>query len=233
MLGSIAMGSTTIMPKLTLYRTNGSCSLISHAILLHYKIPFTTIRLKPGPNGYEAADGSFTNAEYRAIHPRGYVPALAVDNEIITEMPAILSYISSLIPKENLMGITSFQNAKVMEWLVFLSGTLHGLGYGAWLRPGRFSDDLSAHGGIRAKGKNIIHESFKRIDDGYREHQFAVGKHLTVVDFNVYVFARWAHEVDIDLEREYPFYYQHLNRIEELEGVRDAVKAEELNLAFT
>ncbi|KAM0302900.1 hypothetical protein ACHAPM_003685 [Fusarium culmorum] len=221
------------MPKLTLYRTNGSCSLIPHAILLHYKIPFTTIRLKSGPNGYEAADESFTNAEYRAIHPRGYVPALAVDNEIITEMPAILSYISSLIPKENLMGITSFQNAKVMEWLVFLSGTLHGLGYGAWLRPGRFSDDLSAHGEIRAKGKNIIHESFKRIDDGYRGHQFAIGKHLTVVDFNVYVFARWAHEVDIDLEREYPFYYQHLKRIEELEGVRDAVKVEELNLAFT
>ncbi|UZP36400.1 hypothetical protein NXS19_004216 [Fusarium pseudograminearum] len=227
------MGSTTIMPKLTLYRTNGSCSLIPHAILLHYRITFNTIRLKPGPNGYEAADGSFTNAEYRAIHPRGYVPALAVDNDIITEMPAILSYISSLIPNENLMGVTPFQKAKAMEWLVFLSGTLHGLGYGAWLRPGRFSDDISAHDGIRAKGRGIIHESFKRIDDVYRESQFAVGQNLTAVDFNVYVFARWAHEVDIELEREYPFYYQHLKRIEELEGVRYAVKAEELNFAFT
>ncbi|KAL6922246.1 hypothetical protein ACHAPO_003002 [Fusarium lateritium] len=227
------MGSTTIMPKLTLYRTNGSCSLIPHAILLHYKIPFNTIRLKPGPNGYEAADGSFTNSEYRAIHPRGYVPALAVDNEIITEMPAILSYISSLVPKENLLGATSFQNAKVIEWLAFLSGTLHGLGYGAWLRPGRFSDDVSAHDGIRAKGKDVIHESFKRIDDGYKNSQFAVGGALTAVDFNVYVFARWAHEVNIDLEKEYPFYYQHLKGIEKMEGVKEAVKAEELSLAFS
>jgi glutathione S-transferase len=221
------------MPKLTLYRTNGSCSLIPHAILRHYKIPFNAIRLKPGPNGYEAADGSFTNAEYRAIHPRGYVPALAVDDEIITEMPAILSYISSLIPKENLLSVTPFQSAKAMEWLVFLSGTLHGLGYGAWLRPVRFSDDTSAHDGIREKGKKVIHESFKRIDDRYQDEQFAVGQALTVVDFNVYVFARWAHEVDIDLEKEYPSYYEHLKRIEKFDGVREAVKAEELNLAFS
>ncbi|KAL4723597.1 hypothetical protein ACLX1H_009235 [Fusarium chlamydosporum] len=113
------MGSTANMPKLTLYRTNGSCSLVPHAILRHYNIPFDAIRLKPGPDGYEAADGSFTNAEYHAIHPRGYVPALTVDDETITEMPAILSYISSLIPNEKLLGVTAFQNAKVLEWLVF------------------------------------------------------------------------------------------------------------------
>ncbi|KAH7193798.1 glutathione S-transferase [Fusarium flagelliforme] len=219
------------MPKLTLYRTNGSCSLIPHAILHHYKIPFDAIRLKPGPHGYEAADGSFTNAEYRAIHPRGYVPALAVNDQIITEMPAILSFISSLVPNECLLGSTPFENAKVMEWLVFLSGTLHGLGYGAFLRPGRFSDDESAHEGIKEKGSRVVEEAFGRIDHGYKGREFIVGKGLTVVDFNVYVFARWAGEVGIDME-EYPSYYDHLRRIEKLDGVGEALKAENLALAF-
>ncbi|RGP79313.1 hypothetical protein FLONG3_2542 [Fusarium longipes] len=228
------MGSINNMPKLTLYRTNGSCSFVPHAILRHYKIPFNEIRLTPGPNGYEAADGSFTNAEYRAIHPRGYVPALAVDEGIITEMPAILSYISSLVPKENLLGTTPFQNAKALEWLAFLSGTLHGLGYGAFMRPGRFSDDVSAHDGIRVRGKGLIHESFKRIDNGYKDSEFAVGQALTAVDFNVYVFGRWTREVDIDLRKEeYPFYYKHLERIEKLDGIREAVKAEGLALVFS
>lgn len=229
------MGSTTEsinMPKLTLYRANGSCSLIPHAILRHYKIPFTAVRLKFGPNGVEAADGSFSNAQYRSIHPRGYVPALAVDIEVITEMPAILTYISSLLPKEDLAGIGTVQQAKVLEWLVFLSGTLHGLGYGAWLRPGRFSDDVADHKRIRAKGREVIHESFQRIDDALKNGGFFVGNSLTVVDFNVYIFARWAHEVDIDLEKEYCHYYEHVRRIEKMEGVRQAVENEGLKFAF-
>ncbi|KAI1015928.1 hypothetical protein LB505_003977 [Fusarium chuoi] len=229
------MGSTTEsinMPKLTLYRANGSCSLIPHAILRHYKIPFTAIRLKFGPNGVEAADGSFSNAQYRSIHPRGYVPALAVDNNVITEMPAILSYISSLVPGENLFGIGPIQQAKVLEWLVFLSGTLHGLGYGAWLRPGRFSGDVADHKRIRAKGRDVIHESFKRIEDGLKNREYIVGNALTVVDFNVYIFARWAHEVEIDLEKEYSSYYGHVRKIERMEGVRQAVENEGLQFAF-
>ncbi|KAJ4022595.1 hypothetical protein NW766_001636 [Fusarium irregulare] len=219
------------MPKLTLYRTNGACSLIPHAILHHYKIPFTPTRLKPGPNGYEAADGSFTNAEYRSIHPRGYVPALTVDDQTITEMPAILSFISSLVPNERLLGSTPFENAKVMEWLVFLSGNLHGLGYGAFLRPGRFSDDEKAHEGIKDKGRKVIEDSFRRIDDGYKGREFIVGKGLTLVDFNVYVFARWAHEAGIDM-KDHPSYHEHLKRIEKLDGVSMALKAEELEFAF-
>ncbi|RBR03594.1 uncharacterized protein FIESC28_11734 [Fusarium coffeatum] len=219
------------MPKLTLYRTNGACSLIPHSILNHYKIPFIPIRLKPGPNGYEAADGSFTNAEYRSIHPRGYVPALAVNDHIITEMPAILSFISSLIPGKRLMSSTPFENAKVMEWLVFLSGTLHGLGYGAFLRPGRFSDNEKGYEGIKDKGRKVIEESFRRIDNGYKGREFIVGKGLTVVDFNVYVFARWAHEAGIDM-KDYPSCHEHLRKIEKLDGVRKALEAEELELAF-
>ncbi|KAF5633621.1 transcriptional activator CMR1 [Fusarium sp. NRRL 52700] len=218
---------------LTLYRANGSCSLIPHAILRHYKIPFTAVRLKFGPNGVEAADGSFSNAQYRAIHPRGYVPALAVDNEIITEMPAILNYISSLVPEENLFGIGKIQEAKVLEWLVFLSGTLHGVGYGAWLRPGRFNADTAAHDKVRAKGREVIHESFKRIDDGLKSREFMIGNALTVVDFNVYIFARWAHEVEIDLEKEYSHYYGHVRKIENLDGIKEAVENEGLKRATT
>ncbi|KAF9770233.1 hypothetical protein IL306_012248 [Fusarium sp. DS 682] len=223
---------TSGMPNLTLYRANGTCSLVPHAILRHYKIPFSEVLLKFGHEGVEAADGSFKNAQYRSIHPRGYVPALAVGNQVITEMPAILSYISSLIPQENLFGATPFQQAKVLEWLVFLSGTLHGLGFGAWLRPGRFSDDGTVHDGIREKGRELIHECLKRIDNGIKGCEFIVGNILTVVDFNVYIFARWVRELDIDLRAEYSHYYKHVEKIEKMDGVREAVEAEGLEFAF-
>ncbi|KAF5663725.1 glutathione S-transferase [Fusarium heterosporum] len=229
------MGSTTQSvgtPKLTLYRANGACPIVPHAILRHYKIPFTSILLKAGPDGAEAADGSFTNAEYRSIHPRGLVPALTVDGEVITELPAILSYIASLVPSENLAGVTPIQRAKVLEWLAVLSGTLHGIGYGPFLRPGRFSDETAHHSAIKAKGATVVRECFKRIDDALKGREFIVGEALTVVDFNVYIFARWAHKADIDVKTEYPNYYEHLRRTEQLDGVREAIEVEGLEIAF-
>ncbi|KAG5658103.1 hypothetical protein KAF25_007054 [Fusarium avenaceum] len=224
--------SPTDMPKLTLYRANGACSLVPHALLRHFKIPFDAVLIKGGPNGAEAADGSFTNAQYRSIHPRGYVPALAVDNEVITEMPAILTFIASLIPNENLLGATPIQRAKVLEWLVVLSGTLHGIGYGPVLRPGRFSDDTAHHDAIKAKGVGVVRECFQRIEDQLKGSEFMVGQALTIVDFNIYVFARWAQRADIDVETEYPHYFEHLQRTEKLHGVREAVEAEDLKLEF-
>jgi glutathione S-transferase len=230
------MGSTTQaidMPKLTLYRGNGACSLVPHALLRHFKFPFNAVLLKGGPDGPEAADGSFTNAQYRSIHPRGYVPALTVDDEAITEMPAILTFIASLIPNEKLLGVTPLQRAKVLEWLVVLSGTLHGIGYGAVLRPNRFSDDTAHHDAIQAKGARVVRECFQRIDDQLKGREFMVGQALTVVDFNIYVFARWAPKADIDVKTEYTHYFEHLQRTEKLDGVREAVEAEGLELAFT
>lgn len=230
------MGSTASpadMPKLTLYRANGACSLVPHALLRHFKIPFNAVLIKGGPDGAEAADGSFTNAQYRSIHPRGYVPALAVDNEVITEMPAILTFIASLISNENLLGATPFQRAKVLEWLVVLSGTLHGIGYGPVLRPGRFSDDTAHHDAIKAKGVGVVRECFQRIDNQLKGSDFMVGQALTVVDLNVYIFARWADKADIDVKTEYLHYHEHLQRIERLHGVKEAVEAEGLKPAFT
>src|SRR5690242_10564724 len=112
------------MPEYTLYLSNGSCALVPHALIRHLDIPAKTVQLKAGPDGYEAADGSFTNAEYRAIHPSGYVPTFSVDKEVITEQPAILNYISSLVPNNQLLGSDALKRARVAEWLAWLAGKI-------------------------------------------------------------------------------------------------------------
>ena len=122
------------MSSLTLYYAPGSCALVPHALLNHLSLPFTTVLVKPGPDGLAPADGSLTPAQYRAtIHHAGYVPALKLDDgEVITEMPAILSYIALLSSGTEdgsaLLGKSSLEQARVSEWLAWLSGTLHGNG---------------------------------------------------------------------------------------------------------
>ncbi|KAJ4327146.1 hypothetical protein N0V84_002408 [Fusarium piperis] len=217
------------MPKLTLYRFNGSCALVPHAILLHYKIPFTAVRLRSGPDGFEAADRSFTNAEYRRIHPMGYVPALAVDDEVITELPAVVGYISSLVPNENLLGVKVLEKAKVTEWLAWLSGTVHGRAYGMMRRPGRFSNDAATFESIRAKGREDLDQAYARIDSRLQGKEFAVGHALTVVDFTLYIFYRWIMELEVDVETVYPALHKHGKALEKLQGVKEVLEIEQLD----
>jgi hypothetical protein len=85
-------------PKLKLYRRNGASSLIPHILLQYLGLPFTAIVLEVDANNkFAAADGSFTHAEYLKINPMGSVPALDVGGGVIvTELPAILTYIVGL-----------------------------------------------------------------------------------------------------------------------------------------
>lgn len=217
------------MTKLTLYRADGSYALIPHALLLHYKIPFTAVRLRRGPDGFEAADGSFTNAEYRRVHHMGYVPALAVDDEVITEMPAVVGYISSLVPDENLVGATALDKAKVTEWLAWLSGTVHTYAYRMMRRPERFSSDPATFEGIRAKGREMVDQAYARIESRLQGREFAVGDALTVVDFTLYIFYRWILELEVDVGTTYPALHRHGRALEKLQGVKEVLEIEQLD----
>lgn len=220
------------MPELTLYRANGSCALVPHAVLLHLGIPVKSVVMRIGPEGYAAADGSLSPAEYRTIHPLGYVPALVVDGEVLTEVPALLNYISSLAPEKNLMASEGMDRARVAEWLNILSGTLHGSGFAMFWRPMRFTDDKAAYDSITAKGRAVILQTYQRIEAALKDRAFAVGDSLTVVDFYLYVFARWGGHLEIDMKEAYPNYGSFARRMETVDGIKKAVEIEGVGFRF-
>ncbi|KAK8926776.1 hypothetical protein VCV18_003237 [Metarhizium anisopliae] len=61
-------------------------------------------------NGVEAANGSLPNDEYRKIHHR--ICAGIVNDAVITETPAILTYLASLAPARHLLGKDALPQAK-------------------------------------------------------------------------------------------------------------------------
>ncbi|KAK4093838.1 hypothetical protein Purlil1_2172 [Purpureocillium lilacinum] len=221
------------MPQLTLYRANGACSFVPHAILEELGIDFTTVLLKRGPDGFDAADGSLTNTEYRkTIHHMGYVPALRVNNEdIITEMPAILTLISSLAPERGLSGDSLVQRAKVLEWLAWLSGSLHGMGFGMRFRPARFTNDENLHETVRERGKSLVDAGFSRIDKLLDGKVFPVGEKETVVDYNLVIFWYWGREIGLSLDK-FPRYAGLIKRMEAKESIKRVAAIEEKKLYF-
>ncbi|KAI3317372.1 glutathione S-transferase [Xylariaceae sp. AK1471] len=228
------------MPQITLYHADGSCSWVPHALLRHLGIPFELIpmKLRPGDNGLEAADGSLSNAEFRKINPAGYVPVLVVDGEVITEQLAVLTMIVLLSPDkeagEALLGRTPLERVRVTEWMVWLSDTPHSQGYGALLHPKRFVEDHEdMYPVVKAKGKKTIEYCYDIIEKMLDGRTYTVGEHLTVVDFFLYAIWGWGGRyAGIEMGERYPAYGKMLRRVEALDGVRKAMEEEKTKLYF-
>lgn len=225
------------MSNLSLYYSPGSCALVPHALFHHLSLPFTPVAISNGQDGLEAADGSFSAKWYREnIHHAGYVPALKVDdNAVVTEMPAILTYIALQAPEkqaQQLLGDSALERARVAEWLAWLAGTVHGSGFAMLFKPARFSADEAAYPAIKEQGEKVIKNCFQRIEERLRGKEFAVGDALTLVDFNVYVFARWWIDIVGRDLKDYPEYARFCGGVEGLEGMRKAVKEHGKELLF-
>jgi glutathione S-transferase len=69
-----------------------------------------------------------TGADYCAVNPLGYVPALKLDDgTVLTENSAILQYIAEQYPEAQLAPPASDHvgRAKLRQWLSFISAELH------------------------------------------------------------------------------------------------------------
>ncbi|KAL7941432.1 hypothetical protein V8C42DRAFT_335110 [Trichoderma barbatum] len=222
------------MSSLTLYRANGVSSFIPHVLLKELMIPFTSVVMKSGPGGWEAVDGSLNNISYRKIHPQGYVPALQVEGAIVTELPAIVTYIASLDTHgTNLLGDGKIDRAKVAEWMAWLSGTLHAQGVAMYFRPERFTDDPSQYESVRGKGKAAVLRGLQRIEQHLDGNKYPVGVQETVVDFILPMFWYWSVRIKIpNMQESFPHFGDLVRRMEQKPSLRGAAQLEGLDLYF-
>ena len=159
------------------------------------------------------------------------MPALQIDGQIITEGPAIVTYIGLLKPERQLLGASPVETAKVNEWLTWLSGTLHGQGYGALWRPNRFteSDDAAVNDSIRKKGRKTIMDCYDRIEKNV-EGLHAVGDSPTAVDVTLYnLLAMGAFALGIkpeDFAERYPKYTKLVRGVEKWDSIQKTLSKE-------
>ena len=68
------------MPDLKLWYTPSACSLAPHILLHEAELPFE-------PVAVSIADGENLQERFLSLNPKGRVPVLSVDGEVITEVP--------------------------------------------------------------------------------------------------------------------------------------------------
>lgn len=206
------------MLAVRLWGASGACSLAAHILLNEVGIPFEISLLKP-------EDG--ISDEVQKLNPKRKVPVLQLDDETITENVAILTAIAQLAPERDLLGKTNIEKLRVYEYLSYLSTTLHAQAFGAFFRPGRFSDEEHTFISIREKGKKSVMECYEFIESGLKGTH-AVGDQLTVVDPYLYVFWRWTASRMADLEERFPKYAALVKELGKLESVKRTIEEESI-----
>jgi len=142
---------------LKLFYSPGSCALASHLALEEAGADYETVRV----NFKEAAQ---TKPEYLAINPKGRVPALATDQGILTETPAILVYIAQLYPAAGLAPLDDpFQFARMQSFNAYLCATVH-VAHAHRQRGARWADDPAAIENMRNKVPETVSTCFQLIE---------------------------------------------------------------------
>ena len=76
-----------------LYFARNSCALSPNIVLRELGLPFDAVKVDLGQKVTD--DG----ADYRAVNPKGYVPALEIaPGKVLTEGPAIVLYLADQAP---------------------------------------------------------------------------------------------------------------------------------------
>lgn len=194
-----------------LYYSPGACSLAADIVLREAKIDADYVKVDLKSHKTEKGD------DYTAINPKGYVPALALDDgDVLTENVAVLPYLASLAPR--LMPESGMAKWHAVERLGFVSTEVH--------KAFKPLFDPSTSDDAKSKAKEQI---AKRLGDAEKMlggRQFMVGDSFTVVDAYLFVMLMWSEKQGVKIPASLQSY---ASRLRERESVKEALDFEGLN----
>lgn len=172
-----------------LYYKPGACSLASHIALTEAGADFAIEKVDTD------AGRTASGADFRAINPKGYVPALELsDGQVVTEGAAILQFIADRHPATGLAPAAgSFERTRVQEHLNFIASELH-KAFGPFF-SGKTLEGDARDAAVAGVLKRMAHMD-KILSDG---RSYLTGDTFTVADSYLFVVANWANFVSIDL----------------------------------
>ncbi|QNA90381.1 glutathione transferase GstA [Massilia sp. Dwa41.01b] len=197
-----------------LYFSPGACSLSPHIVLLETGLPFTAERVDL--RNKLTASG----ADFRAVNPKGYVPALALDDgTVLTEGPAIVQYLADLVPGAGLLPpVGEVARYQIVGWLGFISSELH-KNFSPMFNPAA-TDDMKAHA-RRMLGLRLEYVAAQLEDREY------LGKAFSVADAYLFTVLSWTDVIKFDLSG-LPALGAYRARIGARPAVQQALRAEGL-----
>jgi glutathione S-transferase len=197
---------------LTLYTAFGTIGLACEIALEEAGAPYEARRLNFAENEQRAGP-------YLQVNPKSRVPALATDQGVVTEAPAIMGYIARAFPAARLAPKgDAFAMAELESLMSYLA---------AWVHPAaahrhrgyRWADDPAAIADLRRKAPEVFGEAMALIDTQLFKGPWALGEAYSVADPYLYVVTGWLPRDTLDLA-DFPRLADHHARMSERPAVR-------------
>ncbi|MFC4761573.1 glutathione transferase GstA [Dyella koreensis] len=198
-----------------LYYAAGACSLSPHIVALEAGIP---VELEKVDNKTKR---TASDQDYWQINPKGYVPALALDNgELLTEGPAIVQYLADLKPESALAPANGTSaRYRLQEMLGYINSELH-KSYSPLFKP-------ETPDTVREERKEYLRKRYRLLEQRLAQHPWLIGDHFTVADAYLFTVTNWAKHVALDLS-EFPALLDFQQRVAARPTVQAALEAEGL-----
>lgn len=198
-----------------LYYTPGACSMAVHCVLreLGYHFELERVDLHAGRTA--------TGADYSTVNPKGYVPALVLDDgQVLTEASAILQYLADQRPDSSLVPLPGdLDRYRLLEWLTFISSEIHKT-LGALFNPQLPPD-------CREVSLALFERRCDWLAGALGAGSFLMGERYTSADPYLFTVLSWAPLHSIDLGR-WPVLQAYLARVGARAAVQETLRAEGL-----
>ena len=201
-----------------LYFKPGACSLASRIVLIELGHAFDAIKVDTDKGLTEHGDA------YSAINPRGYVPALELDDgRVITENAAVLQYLGNLKPGSLSPAAGTWDHLRLQEALSFISSELH-KAFSPFFHDEATGDRLAPAQALLAR--RISDVELMLSNSG----PYLLGEQVTVADIYLFVALNWAGFISFDLQ-SWPLVSDFVARMRERGSVQTALQQEGLSRA--
>ena len=198
-----------------LYYTPGTCSLAPHIVAREAEIDLDLVKVDLATKLTE------TGEDYRAINPKGSVPALELDDgRVLTEAAVVIQFLADLAPASRLLPPAgSFDRYVAQQWLNYVATELH-KGFGPlWHK------ETPAE--MRRIVKDQLAAKFGFLDQELAGRPFLTGERFAAPDAYAFTILGWAKFMAIDLAR-WPNLSAYVARIAARADVHDTLVAEGL-----
>lgn len=207
---------------LKLFFAPGACSFVPHAMLELAGAVFEPVSVK-------LHKGEQRSPEYLALNPRGQVPVLVDDGEVITQIVTILLHLDARLPEAGILPASGMARTRALQTLTWMNNTVHPTFTHVFM-PQKFTDDEAAQKAIRAFAIERYRELLGEIEAlAAQAAPWMTGDKPSALDAYALTLLRWGGYAGIN-PTDFPATWDLAQRFAALPAVARAVERERLQL---